>query len=157
MSEKNFSKKFATKKEILEYLGKDVEDRKLIDRMIKRGDIKKVDGEYQLIEKEDPYVKITEYVNKIKELENKIFELELELDTFRDETVGQITSEDIDRISANLEYREKKAKRNWKAIYLVIDMVYNKVSPMLKGRIEEREEFKEAILDAVREQLGRDE
>lgn len=153
MSEKNFSKKFQTKKEILGYLGKDVEDRKLIDRMIKRGDIKKVDGEYQLIEKEDP----TEYVNKIKELENKIFELELELDTFRDETVGQITSEDIDRISANLEYREKKAKRNWKAIYLVIDMVYNKVSPMLKGRIEEREEFKEAILDAVREQLGRDE
>lgn len=156
MSEKNFSKKFATKKEILEYLGKDVEDRKLIDRMIKRGDIKKVDGEYQLIEKEDPW-KVDEYRERIKELENKIFELELELDTFRDETIGQITSEDIDRISANLEYREKKAKRNWKAIYLVIDMVYNKVSPMLKGRIEEREEFKEAIIDAVREQLGRDE
>lgn len=150
MSEKNFSKKFATKKEILEYLGKDVEDRKLIDRMIKRGDIKKVDGEYQLIEKEDP----TEYVNKIKELENKIFELELELDTLRNERESlEIKSEDI----TNLEYREKKAKRNWKAIYLVIDMVYNKVSPMLKGRIEEREEFKEAILDAVREQLGRDE
>ena len=41
---------FGTQRELLEYLGKHPDDRKLVQRMIKRGEVFKKDGVYYLVE-----------------------------------------------------------------------------------------------------------
>ena len=88
MSEKIFQKKF----EILEYLGKDRRDTKLIDRMITRGEVIKTEEWYQLVQKEDP----SEYLKKIKELENKILELEEEIAILKSEPQNPIPNKKPD-------------------------------------------------------------
>ena len=64
---------FQKKNQILEYLGKDRKDVRLIDRMIARGEIEKTEEWFVLVQEADP----SEYLKKIKELENKILELDL--------------------------------------------------------------------------------
>lgn len=59
---------FETKKALLEYLGKDPNDRKLVDRMLSRGEVHMEDGMYYLVNKDAI----------IKELEARIFFLENE-------------------------------------------------------------------------------
>lgn len=57
---------FRTKKEVLEYLGKDVKDVRLIDRMIKRGEIKK-EGSLYIYESRE-----VELEKEIKNLKDKL-------------------------------------------------------------------------------------
>lgn len=61
---------FSTKRELLSYLWKNPDDRKLIDRMIARGDVYMEDGMYCLVEKED----IHALRERIAELEKKLEE-----------------------------------------------------------------------------------
>lgn len=44
---------FSSKRGVLEYLGKSLEDRKLVDRMIRKGEIEKTEDWYRLIQKGD--------------------------------------------------------------------------------------------------------
>ena len=76
---------FQNKKEILEYLGKSPKDTRLIDRMISRGEVVRLeDGWYGLVQKisNEEVVsleeKIKEQEKKIKEQEKRIEELEEE-------------------------------------------------------------------------------
>lgn len=59
---------FETKKLLLEYLGKNPNDNKLVDRLILRGEVEIRDGMYYLVDKEE----------RIKELEERIIFLEKE-------------------------------------------------------------------------------
>ncbi len=59
---------FETKKSLLEYLGKNPNDNKLVDRLILRGEVEIRDGMYYLVDKEE----------RIKELEERIIFLEKE-------------------------------------------------------------------------------
>lgn len=59
---------FETKKALLEYLGKNPNDRKLVDRLILRGEVHLEDGMYYLVDKDAV----------IKELEERIIFLEKE-------------------------------------------------------------------------------
>ena len=56
---------FETKKALLEYLGKNPSDNKLVDRMMRRGEVYMEDGIYYIVESEE-VVKLKE---RIKELE----------------------------------------------------------------------------------------
>ena len=56
---------FTTKRELLEHLGKNWNDNKLVDRMMRRGEVYLEDGMYYLVESEE-VVKLKE---RIKELE----------------------------------------------------------------------------------------
>ena len=60
---------FETKKALLEYLGKDPNDRKLVDRMIARWDVYMEDGMYYLVDKEDIHVLREENEKLKKKLE----------------------------------------------------------------------------------------
>lgn len=65
---------FETKKALLEYLGKNPSDNKLVDRMIRRGEVRLEDGMYYIVESEE-VVKLKE---RIKELEKSDLRWELE-------------------------------------------------------------------------------
>lgn len=59
---------FRTQAELLEYLGKNPNDRRLVQRMVSRGEIVKEGGMYKLVNKDE----------EIKKLEERIFFLENE-------------------------------------------------------------------------------
>lgn len=65
---------FETKKALLEYLGKNSSDNKLVDRMIRRGEVRIEDGMYYIVESEE-VVKLKE---RIKALEKSDLRWELE-------------------------------------------------------------------------------
>lgn len=64
---------FATKKELLEYLGKNWNDNKLVDRMMMRGEVKKEDWMYILVDKD---YTIHELRGMVKDLKERVKELE---------------------------------------------------------------------------------
>ena len=72
MSEKIFS----SKKEILEHLGKNAKDTRLLDRMIKRGEVEKTDEWYKLVQKGNEEVEKLRAENE--ELKKKVADLELD-------------------------------------------------------------------------------
>ena len=55
--------KFNTKKDLLRYLGKNEDDRKLVDRMVARGEVK-VEGRLYVIEDKKAATDDLEYLNK---------------------------------------------------------------------------------------------
>ena len=65
---------FTTKRELLEHIGKNWNDNKLVDRMMRRGEVYLEDGIYYLVESEE-VVKLKE---RIKELEKSDLRWELE-------------------------------------------------------------------------------
>lgn len=62
---------FETKKALLEYLGKDVNDRKLVDRMIHDGRACVKDGMYYLTSKDEIIRELEEEVKRLKKSESK--------------------------------------------------------------------------------------
>lgn len=72
MSEKIFQ----SKKEILEYLGKNSKDTRLLDRMIKRGEVEKTEDWYKLVQKSNDEVEKLRAENE--ELKKKVADLELD-------------------------------------------------------------------------------
>lgn len=90
---------FGTKRELLDYLWKNPDDRKLVDRMIKRWEVYKRDGVYYLVDNfkkkpaRDLYDEIRELKERINLLENNVY-------TFQD-------SADYEEAKAQWEYYEK--------------------------------------------------
>lgn len=72
MSEKIFQ----SKKEVLEYLGKNPEDRRQVDRMIKRGEVEKTEDWYKLVQKGNEEVEKLRVENE--ELKKRVADLELD-------------------------------------------------------------------------------
>lgn len=82
---------FSTKKEFLEYLGKSPDDRKLVDRLIHRGEARMIDGMYYLVDKDA----------RIAELEKEVEELRGRIATFKEE------SWDLEEAKIQWEHYEK--------------------------------------------------
>lgn len=92
---------FETKKALLEHLGKNPNDNKLVDRMMRRGEVYLEEGMYYLVESEE-VVKLKE---RIKELEKSDLRWELEYAKTQWEYYqGLYESERLDK-----EYRLEKA------------------------------------------------
>lgn len=83
---------FSTKKEFLEYLGKNPDDRKLVDRLIHRGEARMIDGLYYLVDKDA----------RIAELEKEVEELCGRIATFKEENW------DLEYAKAQWEYYEEE-------------------------------------------------
>lgn len=90
---------FRTKKALLEHLGKDGNDNKLVDRMIVRGEVVKRNGIYIYESLED---RVIEKEKEIKNLTNKIDELEHQLDGVN-RSMGENYNEIIHRIYVYLK------------------------------------------------------
>ena len=131
---------FETKKALLVYLGKDENDRKLVDRMILRGEVYMEDGMYYLSRKED----------RLKELELLVEKLRGEIATIKE------SNWDYEEAKAQWDYWETKCRRYGKYMIKVIEVTYNRIKPMLGSKLEWMDEFKEHILEEVREICGND-
>ena len=65
---------FETQRELLEYLGKNPNDRALVQRLIASGKVRKWDGMYYLVSRESLLDEIGELRDRVKELEGKLAE-----------------------------------------------------------------------------------
>lgn len=146
---------FQSKKELLEYLGKSPNDRKLIDRMVARGEVKIGGWVYELIQKVE-VDELTELKSKNEELEKKVKRQQDEIDMLK-EVLSNEQQTDAEEAKIQREYREAKANRYQKAMNLVIRTTYNVIKPKLGNRLEDYDEFRDSILNSVKEQLGDDE
>ena len=76
--------KFRTKRELLEFLGKNPNDNKLVDRMLIRWEVIKIDRMYVYDTKEMVLSeKVKELEKEIKNLNSKIVDLENELENIQ--------------------------------------------------------------------------
>lgn len=69
---------FKTQRELLEYLGKDTNDRKLVSRMISRWEIIKKDWEYVLVNKDVIIAELEKKVAEYDKLVEEVWRLESE-------------------------------------------------------------------------------
>ena len=126
---------FETKRALLEHLGKNPNDNKLVDRLILRGEVVKIDGMYEVVDK-DVIISI---------LRDKVSELEGKLTWYKDENW------DLEEAKIQWEYWEKECRRYWRLSSHVIDVCYDKVKSLLGSRFQEsRESFKEWVIDAAK-------
>lgn len=105
---------FQNQKEVLEYLGKNPNDRNLISRMIRKWEIEKMEGWYRLVQKVSG-----EEVEKLKaeneELKKKVADLEFDKEVRES---NEVSMEDLKEATAQWHYyeeayeEEKKDKEN---------------------------------------------
>lgn len=127
---------FESKRALLEYLGKNTEDRKLVDRMMARGTVVYSEGMYYLMEEEDK----EKLLNKITEpREVKVY--------------AEDKSAELEEAKIQWEYYKQRCEKYKRAINLVIHETYVVAKAKLGNKMEEEAEFREAILGAVRGQL----
>lgn len=123
--------RFRTKKEVLEYLGKNTNDRKLVDRMITRWEIIMTNWEYELVDAaENNTTQHTTLPVQDKQLTTPSSSIEKE----------------YEELKVNYEYLHKKFQRLKEWYNLVIDLTYQVVSR--KEKIE-KSEYKGQLADEV--------
>lgn len=143
---------FQTKKALLEYLGKNPDDRKLVDRLIAKGKVYKEDGMYVLVERGnllDEVLRLREEVERLKFFSGQ--------NTVAVNTTVQVNNSELEEAKVQWEYWEARCRRYGKYMLKVIEIIYNRIKPMLGNKLEPYEEFKEHILEEVREICGNDE
>lgn len=126
---------FTTQRELLEYLGKNENDRNLVQRLIIKGEVIKEWGVYVLVDKDA-----------------RIAELEREVSKLRDEIVAMKESNwDLEEAKAQLEYWEKEAREYDQYCADVVDICYRKIKAVMWSRFtEDKETFKEWIQRMVK-------
>lgn len=110
MSEKNFQ----SKKEVLEYLGKNPNDRRLVDRMIVRGEIEKTEDWYKLVQKEDDELEKLRRENE--ELKKKVADLELDKEIRESNEVSEAEYKEarVQRLYYADEYEKEKKDKEFR-------------------------------------------
>lgn len=137
---------FETKKALLEYLGKNPDDRKLVDRMIAKGKVYKDNGMYVLVDRGsllDEVIRLREDVKELKKLNEK------ESVVIQQQVV--VNSSELEEAKVQWEYWERQTRRYVDYLEKVISVTYDRVKPLLWNKIEEKSEFREHILEEVRE------
>ena len=133
---------FATQAELLEHLGKNVNDRRLVQRMVLRWEVVRENGVYRLVDKDE----------EIKNLMERIFFLENE----RSKNTTNDLEKQLGEAKTQWDYWETKCRKYWKYIEKVIEVTYNRVKPHLWNKLEGFSEFREHILEEVKEICWRD-
>lgn len=89
---------FSKKRELLEYLGKNPKDNKLVDRLILRGEVRVVEGMYEIVDKDE----------EIKELRARVAELEKQEGKNTWLSDDNLIKEELYEARIQWEYYEKK-------------------------------------------------
>jgi len=130
---------FSTQRDLLEYLGKNPDDRKLVQRLMAKGEVRKEWGIYIY----EPQVKVKDLYSEINQLKEKISQLEDNAKTFGG-------GWDYNEAKVQWEYWERQTRRYADYLEKVISVTYDRVKPMLWNKIEEKSEFREHILEEVK-------
>lgn len=142
---------FQSQKEILEYLGKNPNDRNLIGRMIKKGELVKTEDWYELLPTVNP-MEIEKLRWENESMREKIKRQQDEIEMLK-EVLSNEQQTDAEEAKIQWEYWEKKANKYAKAMNLVIRVTYNTIKPKLGNRLEDYDEFRDSILKSVKEEL----
>ena len=128
--------KFRKKRELLEYLGKNPNDNKLVDRMLLRGEVHMENGMY-IYESDKEVIDELKKENKnLKEQLSKVSNPKLE--------------EELNEAKIQWEYWEWVARRYNTLMDLVIKTVYSKIKPLLWSRLEDYDVFREWVIEDVK-------
>lgn len=117
---------FETKKALLEYLGKNPDDRKLVDRMIAKGKVYKDNGMYVLVDRGsllDEVIRLREDVKELKKLKEK------EGVVIQQQVV--VNSSELEEAKVQWEYWERQTRRYVDYLEKVISVTYDRVKPLL--------------------------
>ena len=126
---------FYTQRELLEYLGKNPNDRSLVQRMMIRGEILKRDWVYILLDKD----------RIITELEREVRELRNEIATMKE------SNWDLEEAKIQWEYWEKEARKYSQYCADIVDICYSKIKAAVWSKFtEDKETFKEWIQRMVK-------
>lgn len=125
---------FKTQAELLRHLGKNENDRSLVQRMVIRGEILKENWGYILTNKDE----------RIQELEEEVKKLRSEIATTK------ASSWDLEELKVNCDYWESKAREYAQYCSDIIEVCYKKVKANSKWFMETYDEFKEWIQRAVK-------
>lgn len=126
---------FYTQRELLEYLGKNPNDRSLVQRMMIRGEILKRDWVYILLDKD----------RIITELEREVRELRNEITTIKE------SNWDLEEYKENCKYYEGEMKKYAQYCADIVDVCYSKIKSVMGSRFtEDKETFKEWIQRMVK-------
>ena len=137
---------FRTQRELLEYLGKNPDDRHLVQRLIASWDVYKDGGMYVL----NVQQKKKDLVDEVRELRERVAELEANKSVSVNTTV-QVNNSDLEEAKVNAEYWEKECRRYWRLINNVISVCYRKLKGLLGTKFTmSEEEFKEAVIEEVK-------
>lgn len=108
---------FETQKALLEYLGKCPDDRKLVKRMIGRGEVYKKDGMYYLVDNFkkkatwDLYDEIRELKDRVKELEKSDLEFAKPRETRVYNVDVERLEEQIRELNSDLDFQIKENEK----------------------------------------------
>lgn len=126
---------FTTQRELLEHLGKNPDDRNLVQRLIIKGEVVREWGVYVLVDKDA----------RIAELEKEVSELRNEIVTMKE------SNWDLEELKVNCKYWEKQAKEYSQYCADIVDICYSKIkSAMWSKFMEDKETFKEWIQRMVK-------
>lgn len=125
---------FKTQAELLRHLGKNENDRSLVQRMVIRGEILKENGVYFLTNKDE----------RIQELEEEVKKLRSEIATIK------ASNWDLEEAKVQWEYWERTAREYAQYCSDIIDVCYKKVKATSKWFMETYDEFKEWIQRLVK-------
>jgi len=158
--------KFKTKWELLEYLGKNKKDNKLIDRMIIRWDVNKTSEGYEYnTPAEDFSWREKELMDKIEWLEftldlkeSQIESLNKEIEELKNTPSLWASWEEYEELKVNYEYLQQKFRRLKRGYELVIQLTYKYAAKNMKITKEEyKEQLSEEINEALSEEMWREE
>lgn len=123
---------FKTQRELLEYLNKDPNDRKLVSRMVQRGEIIKRWWLYVLLDKDD---KIKELEHKLKDYDNLVekFNKVTEDNNRLVEEKNRLIKEKNDLIN---QLNQLEMEESWKNDWEIINKVYKYLTQVLHLHVD---------------------
>ena len=139
---------FRTKKEVLEYLGKDCKDVRYVNRKVAKGEIKEVDGWYELV-----YIqwdRLRELEEENEKLKARVKELE---EVCKDSLFWDNPANDYEELKANYELLHKKFIRMKEWYYMVIAETWRYIKPHYQIT---KEEYEDQLATAISEKLWRE-
>ena len=134
---------FASQKELLEYLGKNPNDRNLVKRKMRKGEVRMEDGMYILVDKDSIIHELEEEIKRLKSEPKQVVE--------SDSWEVQKLKEELEEAKVNCDYWEKKCYRYADYLEKVISVTYDRIKPALWNKLEEKSDFREHILEEVKE------
>ena len=140
--------RFWTKKELLEHLGKDRKDVRLVDRMVARWEVERVSWGYEYLGSAKSWDEVL--MKKVKELEEENEKLKQENKELFLESLWSSESSD-NELKVNYEYLQQKFRRLKRGYELVIQLTYKYAAKNMKIT---KEEYKEQLSEEVNEMLN---
>lgn len=134
---------YETKKALLERLGKNPKDNKLVDRMLLDWRVELREGMYYIVDKDSIIHELEEEIKRLKSEPKQVVESDSwEIEKLREE---------LEEAKVNCDYWEKKCYRYADYLEKVISVTYDRIKPVLWNKLEEKSDFREHILEEVKE------